>query len=305
MAATASLFNKYIWLTDLIYSAGRITRKEIDNRWAHSSLNENHESRIPERTFHRWRQEIEELFHLCIDCYKPTNTYYIANASDMRHNKTHQWLLNTFAVTNLVNESQDIQDRILLEDMPSDARFLTPIMEAMRNKRVLKVTYQRFDAAEGHSFEMQPYCVKAFKLRWYMVGLSSDHPNEIRVYALDRIHDMQLLDKTYEFPADFDAHAYFHDYYGVWTGGQKPERVVIEVSARGANYLRSLPLHHSQKEIERNYDSSVFEFFIAPTFDFVQELRTHGENLRVLQPTWLAEDFCDVAKKIYDLYSNH
>ena len=264
---------------------------DIDSRWAKSSLNEYHESRIPERTFHRWRQEIEEIFHLNIECHKATNTYYIANATDMRHNKTHQWLLNTFAVTNLVNESQDIQDRILLEDMPSDARFLTPIMDAMRNKRVLQVTYKRFDAQEAHSFEMQPYCVKAFKLRWYMVGLSSDHPNEVRVYALDRIQDMQMMDKPYEIPEDFDAQAYFYHYYGVWTGAEKPERVLIEVKAAGANYIRSLPLHHSQKEIERTYEYSVFEYFIAPTFDFIQELRTHGDNLRVLQPTWLADKF--------------
>jgi len=294
MAANAKLFNRYIWLTELIYSAGRITRDEIDRRWAQSSLNDEHSSCIPERTFHRWKNEIEELFQIIISCYKPTNTYFIENSKEIEEKKTLQWLLNTFAVTNIINESEQLHERILLEKMPSDARFLAPIVEAMRLERMLEVTYQKFGDEAPHSFLMEPYCVKAFKLRWYMVGRSSDHPNEVRVYALDRIQSMNVLDKPYHIPDDFDGNLYFKNYYGIWTGEEKPEKVVFQVGARGANFIRSLPLHHSQKEIERCDDYSVFEYYIAPTFDFRQELLTHGAELIVKEPQWLADMFREI-----------
>lgn len=48
---SAILLNKYIWLIDTIYSAGHITRDEIDRRWCRSLLSED-EMSIPPRTFH-------------------------------------------------------------------------------------------------------------------------------------------------------------------------------------------------------------------------------------------------------------
>ena len=128
----AKRFNQYIWLCDVIYSAGRITFPEIANKWLNSSVNDRHEP-LARRTFARWRDEIEDTFNLIIDCDRTSNTYYIANADDITNSTTQRWLLNTFAVTNLVAESRKFQDRILLEEMPSDARFLTTIMEAIRD----------------------------------------------------------------------------------------------------------------------------------------------------------------------------
>jgi len=299
----ASLFTRYIWLTDVIYSAGKITREEIDRRWAHSAHNEEHSSRIPERTFHRWRIGVEQTFGLIIRCDKSQGSvYYIENVEEINNSETYQWMLRTFAVTNLVQESQRMQDKILLEDMPSDARFLLPIMEAIRDGHVLSMTYQRFDAKEAHTFEVEPYCMKVFKQRWYMLGRSSVHPDELRVYSLDRVQAIQVLDKTYSIPKRFDAETYFSDYYGVWTGDEKAEKVVIRVTAAAANYLRSLPLHHSQKEMERKEDYSQFEYWIAPSYDFVQELRTHGANLQVLSPQWLADKMRREAEQVLALY---
>lgn len=103
-----------------------ISRDEIDRRWSTCSLNERHEARIPKRTFLRWKQEIEDLFQIFIGCKRGVPAYYyIENANEIAQSQTKQWLLNTFAVTNLINENKNIQDRILLEDMPSDSRFLT------------------------------------------------------------------------------------------------------------------------------------------------------------------------------------
>lgn len=307
--SASSLYSKYIWLVDTIYSAGHITRDEIDRRWAVSPVNDEHETSIPETTFYRWRNEVEMLFGLIIDCDRRTRTFFIANADAA--NKTPRWLLNTFALTSLVGQSRQMQDRILLEDMPSGSRYLTPVIESIRDGKTLHVTYQRFDSERAHTFEFEPYCLKTFKLRWYMVGRSSDHPTEVRVYALDRVSRLVMTNHTYTIPADFDAQAFFRDYYGVWTGGAKPEKVVIRVTERGADFLRSLPLHHSQQEMLTVHESAsgrndgyvVFRYFLAPTFDFIQELRTHGADLQVLAPEWLADDFLKLGKAYLDTYS--
>lgn len=298
-----NLFNKYIWLVDTIYSAGSITRDEIDRKWSHSALNEYHETQIPRTTFQRWRAGVEEVFGLIIDVNLTDYSYYIANRDELRGNATTQWLLHTFAVTNMVHEGKDIQDKILLESMPSDGMFLTPIMESIRLSHKIQMTYQKFLAAEPHTFGFSPLCLKTFKQRWYVAGISDEHPGEVRVYGLDRVQKVENTAETYVYPKDFDGAAFFHNYYGIWHDEETAvEEVIVRVSARDANYLRSLPLHHSQREIETTQDYAVFRYVIAPTFDFIQELRTHGAALKVLSPQWLAQRMRDDAQAILTAY---
>ncbi len=137
-----------------------------------------------------------------------------------------------------------------------------------------------------------------------MAGRSSDHPDEVRVYSLDRILDMHLLDSTYSIPAKFDAKKYFHNSYGVFAVSQgTPEEVRVRVTPKAACYLRSLPLHHSQKETERTDAYSVFSFRLFPTLDFIQELRTHGAELEVLSPESLRENFQCLAQAYTQIYN--
>lgn len=292
-----------LWLADTILSAGRITRPEIDRRWAYSSLNENHESVINERTFHRWRQGAESLLNILIECNRHSGyTYYIANAEAIRNDQSKRWLLDSFAMSGLMQDAS-LRPYVLLEEMPSDSQFLTPIMDAIRNRKVISISYKSFKDLEAHLFTMHVYCVKTFKRRWYMVGQSSDHPNEIRVYSLDRIQSLQLIDQSYEIPTTFDPRTYFKDYYGIFRNEQ-PTRIVIEMDKEEAKFLRTLPLHASQKEIPMGEDSPTvrLEFFLAPTFDFIQELRTFGASLKILEPMSLAEKFKDLGQKYLELY---
>lgn len=167
----------------------------------------------------------------------------------------------------------------------------------------MQLSYQRFDAAEAHEMTFEPYCIKVFKQRWYTAGRSSDHPAEIRVYALDRVQQMEMLNQTYTIPIGFDAKQFFKDYYGIFRDNDAiPQRIIIRVSAQAAPYLRSLPLHASQRETERNDQSSVFEYYIVPTFDFIQELRTHGANIEVLSPQTLVDAFRHLIQDYTKLY---
>lgn len=291
---------QYLWLANTILSAGRISREDINRRWAYSSINENHTTTIPERTFHHWRQGVESVLDINIDCdRRDGNKYYIPDADRIQKDQSKRWLLDSFAISSIFN-NEDMHSYVLLEQMPSDAQYLTPIIDAIRYRKVLSITYQRFDAPRGHTFTMQPYCVKTFKRRWYMIGLSSDHPDEIRVYALDRIQSIQILEQTYEIPADFDGQEYFKHSYGIFRGDTIPERIVIEATPMAAKFLRTLPLHASQTEIKENR----FEFYLAPTLDFEQELRSFGADFKVLEPQSLVDKFKKLGENYQKLYSH-
>ena len=124
---TKDLFDKYIWLVDTIYRAGKITFEEINERWLRSRLSEGED--IPLRTFHNWRIAIEQVFDININCNRKGGYYYyIENADDMQKGGIRNWLLNTFAVNNLINESHHLKRRILFEEIPSGRKYLTPVI---------------------------------------------------------------------------------------------------------------------------------------------------------------------------------
>lgn len=304
MAAQNKLFQRLIWLVDTIYSAGHISRAEIDRRWASSVYNDMHESQYGERNFHRHKDTIFELFGIEIVCNRTTNLYSIASLGDAESDGVRSWLINTFAVKNMVNLAGDMKERIVFETIPEGARYLTIIVSAMKEKRKLLLTYQGFERTKPHTFLLTPYCLRVFKQRWYMVGKPDDHPeeNEPRVYALDRVKALEMTEESCSVPKSFSATKYFEGCFGVDRSLSEIQTIRIKTGALTANFIRTLPLHTSQKEVETTDEYSVFTFRLAPTYDFIQELRKHGPYLEVLEPQFLRENFAADLQQAMRLY---
>lgn len=296
-----NLVNKYVWLVDTIHKSGRISLNELNEKWRNDNLDGSFE--IPERRFHKWRNAVEELFGVVIDCdRKGGYHYYIANTDVLKGGGIRNWLLDSLSVSNLVLGHKKLHNRILTEEIPSGREHLPDILEAMSSDAVLSITYQSFRHTEPSTFEVEPYCVKMFKQRWYMLA-HSIADDTMRIYALDRIHDTDITERTFRLPDDFDPAGYFEDFYGVTADTSiKKETVRLKVSEVQANYLRSLPLHHTQTEVECTENYSIFEMCLRPAFDFRVELLSHGAELEVLSPKWLRDIMRGQSKEMWETY---
>ena len=198
-----------------------------------------------------------------------------------------KWLIQTFSVNNILHESQELKNRILLENVPSGQQHLTTIVDAMRKSVALTMTYHSFHREEPSTFEVEPYCVKLFEQRWYMLGMS----DKLRIYALDRIKALEPTERKFKLPKKFDATKFFEDYYGIIICDEDfdVEPVALKVDSWQSKYLRTLPLHHSQVEVERNEEYSIFEYRLCPSFDFQQKLLYMGDSVGILAPVALKE----------------
>ena len=298
-SSTSYLFECYIWLVNTI-ARGPISRAAIDEKWAHSSVNDYKTDSIPETTFHRWRNAVQLLFDIEIKCNN-FGEYYIEEMSNANYFDWRARMVNLFAVNSLVKDSKALNDRILFEPVPSSEKYLTTFIEAMRDGTVLEMTYQSFYKPVPSTFPIESYCLKMFRQRWYIVALSRGH-NQLRVYSLDRIKELKPTFEKYILPADFDGETYFKDTYGVSGMEYQPQPIEIKVVAIEANYFRTLPLHHSQEEIERNENFSIFRYNIIPSFEFTQELLKQGANLEVLSPQWYRDEFAKKIAQMYQIY---
>lgn len=292
-----NLLNKYIWLVETIYNANRITYEEITQKWRNNEMSEGLE--LPQRTFHKWRNAVEEMFGLVIDCERKGGYhYYIANAEELKEGNIRNWLINTFSISNLLIDNLHLKERILLEEIPSGQKFLAQIIDAMKTNKTINMTYHSYWRDKSSNFDIEPYCMKLFRQRWYVLGRSV-YQGEMRIYALDRIQELFVLDKKFELLTTFDANDFFSEYFGINIGENIDAEIVkLKVASYQANYIRAVPLHHSQKEVERNEDFSIFEFWLRPTSDLIREILWHGEGIEVLAPTEFRNE---VASKIGEI----
>lgn len=296
------LFSRYVWLLETIHRAGKITFEEINARWLRSELSGGETLSL--RTFHHHRDAIEELFDINIECIKRGGyCYYIEDTEELEKGCVRKWLLNSFAVDNLIVESRKLKSRILLEEVPSGKRYLIPLIEAMRDGMIVEVDYQSFRQQVPANFEIEPYCLKLFWQRWYVVA-RSPHYNRVMIYSLDRILDLEVSEKTFYYPEEFNPQSYFDACFGIVADDDIGiETVQLKVYAPQDKYFDALPLHHSQRTVEVTEGHTVYEYRIRPTYDFVQELLSHGADVEVLQPSLLRSRLGDIAKEMVALYN--
>lgn len=300
-----SLITKYVWVIETIYKAKKISFKELNEKWLDDEISRGVD--IPKRTFDNWKSVILDMFGIIIaneQCGE--YRYYIANADDIRNNGLRSWLYNTMCVSNALANSQSIKDRIILEYVPSGQDYLQPVIEAMKENRALNITYHSYWKDEENNFDVQPYCIKLFRQRWYMVARSTYsyyYEKGPRVYALDRIHSLQKTEETFSMPKDWNASDFFEGCFGIIADHNIDiQSVKLKVSAGQANYIRDLKMHESQEEIECNEEYSVFSFYLRPSFDFMQELLWNGEDMEVLEPLWLREEIAGIIQRMCNKY---
>ena len=273
---------RYFWLVDTIYRYAPISFKEIADRWQQSALYDKKDLAI--RTFHNHREAIEELFHIRIVCDERTNKYAIEEMGELVKNGISSWLLNAFSMRNILAESQSLGSRVQVEDIPSAQHHLTELLAAMRENRRVKVVYQPFVAEAPFELVLQPLFVKLYDRRWYLYA-NKPSDEKIKLYALDRMHALEVQEERFVFPTNFDPDTYTHNAFGVAIYDEVPPCTIrIRVRAALAAYLRTLPLHHSQREIETTNRYADFEYFVAPTQEFYLKLMSYGWQIEVLSP---------------------
>lgn len=299
------LVSKYVWVIETIYRAKKISFKELNERWLRNDISRGVE--IPKRTFDNWKAAIWDMFGIIIaNENRGEYRYFIENEEDITGNGLRSWLFNTFSVSNALANSQSIKDRILLEYVPSGQEYLQTIIEAMKENHVLNITYHSYWKDEENTFDVQPFCVKLFRQRWYMVARSTYsyyYEQGPRIYALDRIHHLSITDETFEMPKDWSAEMFFDGCFGIIADQSvEIQSIKLKVNAGQANYLRDLKLHETQKEVKRNQEYSIFTYQLRPTYDFIQELLWNGENMEVLEPQWLREEMAGKIKRMWNKY---
>ena len=290
----ARIFQQYIWIVNTLRKK-RLTLKELSDKWVSEEVADGNP--LPRSSFNKYRDGILDMFGLVIEC-DSTYHYYISNPDEINKDKTMQWMLSTLTTGLTLRESSAIKDSIILENVPAGYEFLPVILQAIRQQRTISMGYQKF-GFDPYTKPVDPYTVKLFRQRWYLLA---DNYERKAVYSLDRMLSVTLTEQHFERPADFSPEEHFAEYFGVMTDGTPMEHVVVRAYGKMANFLRTLPLHNSQRELESGDGYTDFSLDIRPSIDFISELQSKIDSLDVLEPQSLKEK---MRKILADALSRH
>lgn len=300
---TTDTFRQYIWLVNIIYRANRINFEHIQELWIDGDLNDR--KPLSRTTFHRLKIAIENMFGIIIGCDSTNGyEYYIQNKDVLHDNSTQIWMLKTLMVNDILIDSRTIKDRLVLEEIPAGIEYLKTIICAIKNSHTLRMTHQSFEVQEAKTTILEPYCLKVFRQRWYLLGKDQQRHDIFRIYALDRITELEETKQTFELDPTFDANSFFKNYFGVFIGDDvEPTRIVLRAYGKMIPLIRTLPKHISQKEISTTETYSDFEYYLAPTFDFQQEILKEGKELEVIEPQSLRKKIQNELKDALKRYN--
>lgn len=297
------LLKRYLWLIDTLKRNGELTFEEISAKWDSSSTNDNG-SKLTQRTFYNHCQAVARHFDILIECRRGRglNLYSIVNPEAIEENTLTKWALDSFSLGELLLGNSAISDKILLEEVPSGREWLESVLHALQHNKEIEIEYENIIGVK-FSGRVKPLCVKLFKRRWYVLMLLDNGGK--RIFSLDRIRKLTVSDRTFNYPKDFIPVEYFQNYFGIIAGiEQKVENIKIRTFAELPGYLRSLPMHHSQRELESKDGHTDFSLRLVPTFDFIQELLLHRDQLEVLEPKTLRDEMSSLIARMGRLYTS-
>lgn len=304
MATSVRLIRRYVWLIDTIRRAGHITFEEINRKWMNErTLRLEHEDDLPERTFHRHRQAIADIFGIEILCNRYNgNTYYIENDEALNRPSFTSWLFNGLAIDNQLMGNKEVGKRIVFEEAPGGMEHMPVAIKALAEKRRLKITYNSISHGSYDNITIEPYFIKERLRRWYIIG-KTESGATLEIFAFDRIESLSLLDEQFEFPENIDPATYFDEVIGILLDDEYDcEQVIVRLYNKQAQYTSLLPLHKSQREIGRGRDYIDFEYHVRPEWEFVHEILRLGYEAEILSPQWLREEIQWQADQIAGRY---
>lgn len=276
-----NLINRYVWLVDTVSRYGRITLKDLNAAWLRSEISEG--KPLARRTFFHYRDGVEEMFDINIQCDKSTFEYYIDDSGSESNALLRSWVVDSVSMSGTLSNARDVSGRIMLENVPSAREHLPVVIDALKQNRRIRFSYKSYTRSlPTDGIVLEPYFVKIFKQLWYVIGLNVKD-RQVKTYALDRISSLNILQDTFVMPEEVNPSEFFKDCFGIITNRNSAKRIVLRVEPTQAKYFRALPLHSSQQEVVHD-DYSIFTYKMRITYDLKEEIMSHGATIEVMEP---------------------
>ncbi|MCX6230916.1 MAG: WYL domain-containing protein [Bacteroidetes bacterium] len=275
--------------------------KEIEDYLSLESEIQAYDYNVSKRTFQRDLDDIRSIYNIDIQ-YDFSQKHYFIYTDDQPD--VNERILEAFDTFNALNISDRFSDYIHFEKRrPQGTENLYGLLHAIKNQFQINFIYQKFWEDEISQRLVEPYALKEFKNRWYV--LANDlKDNQVKSFALDRLKDLDILKKHFQTPVNFNVNEHYKYCFGIISpNGQEPKEIILSFDPYQGKYIKSLPLHDTQEIVVDNENDLQIRLRLCITFDFIMEILSYGETVNVLKPLSLIEEIKTIHLNSYNKYT--
>lgn len=252
------------------------------------------------RTLQRDIKEISENFKIEIKCDRSRKLYYIRE--DGRDADTER-LMESFDLFNAIKIGNSLGSHLIFENRKAlGTEHMHALLHAIRHRKEVEFLYNKFDSDSISERTVRPVAIKESRHRWYLIA-QDVKDGKIKNFGLDRISALEVGSRKFREVKDYDPVEDFRDIFGIINGtGEEPQKILLSFKPTEGRYVKSLPLHHSQREIMNDENEIRFEYRLVPTYDFKMEILSHGAQVKVLEPNSLKKDIAARLEQALEAY---
>lgn len=246
------------------------------------------------RTFQRDKNDIRAIFNVNIEYDKKSKTYYIESVV---RSTTADRMLEAFEMFNALNLSDDLSRFIQFEKRkPQGTHHFHGLLHCIKNHFAVNFSYHKYDDDLIVTREVEPYALKEFKSRWYLIAKNTND-NTVKTFGLDRMQELNITKRKFSPPDDFNTNEFYKDYFGIVTTSQsKAEEIILSFDSFNGKYIKSFPLHESQEILVDTKDETRIKLFLHTTLDLEIELLSHGDRVKIISPNRLRKRMLEIYK---------
>ncbi len=284
------------------YSTYEELQNYIENQFDYLQMqDDNLQIGFSKRTLQRDIKEIRSVFGIDIEYSKSQKGYFISQNEN--ENMNFQRMMEAFDMFNSLNLAQDLTPFIHLEKRrPQGTENLYGLLHAIKNRLQIKFTYQKFWEEELSQRFVEPYALKEFKNRWYIMAKDSKD-NNIKSFALDRLTNLEITNLNYQYPDNYSIEQSYRYCFGIISpNDEEPQDIILSFDPFQGKYIKTLPLHDTQQVLVDNDEEMKIKLKLCLTDDLVMELLSFGDNMKVIEPKSLADQIKQAHEKAYRQY---
>ncbi|HEY8405158.1 MAG TPA: WYL domain-containing protein [Flavobacteriales bacterium] len=180
--------------------------------------------------------------------------------------------------------------------------YLGPLLEYIRSRKSIRVVYRKFTDDKTKEYELHPYLLKEYHNRWYLIA-KEQQSGKIRTFGLERIESLELGEKKFTMDKNFNPDTFFKYSIGITERAEKPEQIVLSFEPVAGKFLKTQPIHPSQKVLKETAKEIQIGLNVLITQELINLILSYGPNVQVLKPMKLKNEIVALLKQTLSSYS--
>ena len=293
---------RYLQILQLIEKSKFPTSAEMIVRMGETGI------KVSDRQLKRDIESLRAEFGLDIHYSVIKRGYYLENEEETfpYFLKLLEFSQNMELLTSYLKEGSNIAEIIEFEDYNSfkGVQYIRDIAFFIKDGAEICLKYKRFDAIAEKEYCFQPYLLREYLNRWYVIGLLSGS-NEIRTFGLDRIVGVKETGHQFKKEKLNDILSLFQNVIGITASEHDvAEEIELICNLFQGNLLKTLPLHSSQKVISETPNEIIFSYKLVVNFELKHRLLMMATQARVVKPLRLKEEMEKLLTEAQDFYKS-